>query len=78
MDEPAYYTMEVDATVTTLVMGFHGNRRLHEVLVEMAAEMRVEVGQAVPAGLAAVRHLVQKGCLLPSAVPDEVLPTGWR
>jgi hypothetical protein len=70
MDEPAYYTMEVDATVTTLVMGFHGDRRLREVLVEMAAEMRVEVGHLVPAGLAAVRHLVQKGCLLPSAVPD--------
>lgn len=70
MDEPAYYTMEVDATVTTLVMGFQGERRLREVLDEMASEMRVELHHLVPAGLAAVRHLVQKGCLLPSAVPN--------
>ena len=62
--------MEVDATVTRLVMCFHGERRLREVLDEMAAEMQVERDQLVPAGLAAVRHLVQKGCLLPSSVPD--------
>jgi len=73
-EEPAYHTMEVDATVTTLVMGFHGERRLREVLEAMAAEMQVEVDHLVPAGLAAVRHLLQKGYLLPGSVPDSGEP----
>ena len=55
-------------------MGFHGERRLREVLEAMAAEMQVEVDQLVPAGLAAVRHLVQKGYLLRSSVPDSGEP----
>jgi hypothetical protein len=69
MDEPAYYTMQVDPAVTALVTGFCGERRLREVLESMAGEMQVTVDSLVPAGLAAVRHLVQKGLLLPSSVP---------
>jgi hypothetical protein len=36
----------------------------------MAVEMRVERDQIVLAGLDAVRHLVQRGHLLPDSVPD--------
>ena len=68
--EPAYSTMEVDATVTRLVLAFHSERALREVLAEMAADMRAELDDLVPAGLDAVRYLVQRGCLLPSCVRD--------
>jgi hypothetical protein len=68
--EPAYYTMDVDATVATLVMCYRSERRLREVFEEMAAAMRVELDHLVPGGLAVVRRLVEQGYLLPSTVPD--------
>ncbi len=69
--DPSYHTMDVDATVTTLVMCYRGERLLREVLHEMASAMRIELDQLVPGGLAVVRRLVQSGYLLPSSVVDE-------
>lgn len=69
--DPSYYTMELDRTVTTLVMCYRGERRLREVFEEMAATMTVELDQMVPGGLAVVRRLVQNGHLLPSSIPDQ-------
>lgn len=69
--DPAYYTMELDTTVTTLVMLYKGERRLRDVFVDMAAAMRTELDQLVPGGLAVVRRLLENGYLLPSSVPDE-------
>jgi SAM-dependent methyltransferase len=68
--DPAYYSMELDRTVTTLVMLYKGERRLRDVMVEMAAAMRVELDQFMPGGLAVARQLVQNGYLLPSSVAD--------
>jgi Methyltransferase small domain len=68
--EPSYYTMEVDAPVTTLVMSYHGERRLREVFNEMAVAMRIELDQLVAGGLSVVRRLVENGYLLPSSVAD--------
>ena len=68
--EPSYVTTEVDTTVTRLVMGFHSERRLREVLDEMATGMQVERDDLVQGGLRAVRYLVQKGYFLPSSVSD--------
>jgi hypothetical protein len=68
--DPAYYTMELDTTVTTLVMSYHGERRLRDVFTDMAAAMRVELDQLVPGGLAVARRLVENGYLLPSGVSD--------
>jgi methyltransferase family protein len=65
--DPAYYSMELDQTVTTLVMLCKGERRLREVMVEMAAAMRVELDQLLPGGLEVARQLVQNGYLLPSS-----------
>lgn len=68
--DPAYYSMELDQTVTTLVMFCRGERRLRDVMAEMAAAMRVELEQLMPGGLAVARQLVQNGYLLPSAVAE--------
>ena len=68
--DPAYYSMELDATVTTLVMCYHGERLLRDVFRDMAGAMRVELDHLVPGGLGVVRRLVQSGYLLPSSVPD--------
>ena len=63
-------TEAINPTVTTLVMLYKGERRLREVIVEMAAAMRIELEQFVPGGLAVARQLVQNGYLLPSSSPD--------
>jgi Methyltransferase small domain len=63
--DPAYYTMELDPTVTSLVMSYGGERRLHDVLRDMAAAMRMELDRLAPGGLQIVRQLVLNGYLLP-------------
>jgi len=68
--DPGYYTMELDRTVTTLVMSYHGKRRLRDVFADMAAALRVDPDHLVPGGLAIVRRLVENGYLLPSGVSD--------
>jgi methylase of polypeptide subunit release factors len=68
--DPAYYTMDIDSMVTTLVMYHRGERRLREVFEEMAAAMRIGLDELAPGGLAVVRELVEKGFLVPGAVPD--------
>lgn len=67
--EPIYYTMELDPTVTTLVMLYRGERRLRDVIVEMAAAMQTEFDALVPGALEVARRLVQNGYLLPSVGP---------
>lgn len=69
--DPAYYTMELDATVTSLVMSYGGDRRLQDVFADMAAAMRMELEQLVPGGLQVVRQLVLNGYLLPTSVPED-------
>jgi hypothetical protein len=68
--EPAYYSMEIDPTVTTLIMFHGGKRRLRDVFDGMAAAMRVDLDQLVAGGLPVVRRLVQNGYLLPTAADD--------
>ena len=43
-------------------------RRLRDVMAEMAGAMQVELEQLMPGGLAVARQLVQNGYLLPSSV----------
>lgn len=68
--DPEFYSMEADATVARLVISYHGERRLREVLTDMAAAMRVDPGELIPGGLGVVRRLVEAGYLLPSSAPD--------
>ena len=68
--EPAYYTMEADTMVATLVVAYRSHRRLRDVLAEMAGSMRVELDHLIPGGLAVARRLVESGYLLPDSVPD--------
>jgi hypothetical protein len=68
--DPIYYSMELDPTVTTLVMLYKGERRLRDVIGEMATAMRTDLHQLMPGGLAVARQLVQNGYLLPSSVTD--------
>jgi hypothetical protein len=68
--DPAYYTMALDPTVTTFVMFYKGERRLRDVLADMAAARGTEFDQLVPGGMDVARQLVQNGYLLPSAVAD--------
>jgi methylase of polypeptide subunit release factors len=68
--DPAYYTMEADPAVATLVVSYRGERRLREVLEEMARNMGRSFDEVAPGGLPIVRRLVQNGYLLPSSVPD--------
>jgi len=65
--DPAYYSMELDPTVTTLVMCYRGERRLRDVFKDVAAAMHVELDQLVPGGLIVARRLVENGFLLPSS-----------
>jgi hypothetical protein len=67
----AYHTLDVDATVATLIMCHEAERSLREVFAEMAGALGVDFDQLVEGGLAIVRHLVQNGYLLPRAVPED-------
>jgi hypothetical protein len=69
--EPAYFTLNADSTVATLVMCYRDERMLRDVFREMAGMMGVDLDHLVPGGLAVVRQLVQNGYLLPSTVPDD-------
>jgi hypothetical protein len=68
--DAAYYTMEADPTVATLVISYRGERRLRDVLEEMARNMGMPFDEVAPGGLPVVRRLVENGYLLPSSVPD--------
>jgi len=68
--EPSYYTIELDPTITTMVMCCHGERSLRDVVQDMSATMRIDVDQLVPGALAAARRLIENGCLLPNSIGD--------
>jgi hypothetical protein len=57
--------MELDPTVTTLVMCYRGERRLRDVLADMAVALRLELDQLVPGG--ARRRARARGKRLPPA-----------
>ena len=68
--DPEFYTMEADATVARLVLSYGGDRRLREVLTEMAGSIGADVAALIPGGLAVARRLVEAGYLLPSSLPE--------
>jgi SAM-dependent methyltransferase len=68
--DPAYYSMQADPTVATLVISHRGERQLRDVLEEMARNMGMPFDEVAPGGLPVVRRLVENGYLLPRSVPD--------
>ena len=68
--DPGCYSMDVDPTVSTLVMSYRGERRLRDVFVEMATTTGVDLERLVPGGLEVARRLVENGYLVPADPPE--------
>jgi hypothetical protein len=60
-----FYSLEADRTIARFVLSYPGQRRLREVLDEMAASMGIPRDDLVPGGLAVARRLIESGYLLP-------------